>query len=295
MHGDKIASVGNRQSKVWVGVLRGSLAVMLLVALPRTVRADTVPPGPPSYGSYCLLDRSPFLVESQLPESLQCQFDRDGNGLDDEIERQLAHCFAPELHFDSAENALEDDEPSLLFSAYRSEDPSEQERQIVLRMTALWHKDGGFALDGGIGCGDDHAGDAQPISVTVAVVEGLSAWMAYPISFAASDEPQTYHQTHPLIYPSAGKHHWYNTTVDTTYTTHGGPFSFDCEDRADGSGKVRIPGQNGIALARPGAAGHHRVPRRARTRQLRRLLDHPHGGLLRGWIRQRLQVGSWRS
>src|SRR5262245_26861505 len=86
--------------------------------------------------AWCVLDRSPFLAELSLPEELACCFDQDGNGLDDEIERQLAKCLTPEFRFDSREDDRRADEPNSVFSSYRI-----QFDTIKIRFAALFRWD----------------------------------------------------------------------------------------------------------------------------------------------------------
>lgn len=204
----------------------------VLFLVPRTGHALEVPAS-----AYCVLDRSPMVLEQSLPEALRCQFDQDGNGLDDAIEEQLAHCFAPRILLDSAENVTSGSEPASVFTARRSA-PNE----IVLQMGLLWHNDGGFVLDGSIGCTDAHEGDAERVTVTVAFTKGATNWLAYPVRFKADDFIATLdgangtrvlnlHGTHPNLWGSAGKHHWYLEPVDTTYEVSLG---IDCRDRANG-------------------------------------------------------------
>src|SRR6476620_2072835 len=64
--------------------------------------------------TYCPLSRPPDLSWLQLAKGDDCSRDEDGNGLDDEIETQLARCFVPEIAFDTAENALRPDEPHVV-------------------------------------------------------------------------------------------------------------------------------------------------------------------------------------
>jgi hypothetical protein len=195
--------------------------------------------------AYCVLDRSPVILEASLPSELACKFDQDGNGLDDEIERQLAKCVAPEIRFDSAETDLRPGEPNALFTAYRT-----APTQIVIKYSMLMLHDGGFVLDddahceeiGPIGFDDAHWGDAQPVSVTVSFERGASAWLAHVTSLGAADGMLTLNGTRPVLYATAGKHHWETAPIDTCFPVGG--TGLCCRDRADGNGPTRIPGES---------------------------------------------------
>lgn len=113
-----------------VATLACSLAILLLSS-----SAAALP-------DVCRLSRSPFIFEHSLPPELQCQFDQDGNGLDDQVEREIAACFVPTFKYDSEENAIAGSEPNVLFTAQRS-GPWE----VRLKLAALWLDDGGFNAD----------------------------------------------------------------------------------------------------------------------------------------------------
>ena len=56
--------------------------------------------------SFCPLAREPALNWLRVAEGDDCARDEDNNGLDDEVEAELAACFVPEVRFDSLENAV---------------------------------------------------------------------------------------------------------------------------------------------------------------------------------------------
>lgn len=169
-------------------------------------------------------------------------------------------------------------EPNVLFSAMRI-----SPEEININFIHLWRWDGGFVAHkkgfGFAGCNNAHEGDAQPLDVVVKVVRTNNYWVAYPISlrnpFIANQSsgqvtlngPQETRmellKTHPVVYPSAGKHHFYAQGGRYRYDTNSKvniadivdigidiEFDFDmftdneCADRALGEGALIIPGQD---------------------------------------------------
>ena len=63
------------------------------------------------------LDRSPVLLSTAMPVELVCKYDEDDNGLDDEIETQIAQAFVPQFRFDAAEEHTRPGEPHAVFNA----------------------------------------------------------------------------------------------------------------------------------------------------------------------------------
>jgi hypothetical protein len=220
----------------------------------------------------CKLQRAPLLlpISSTMPAQLQCASDQDGNGLDDEMELQLAKCFVPELRFDAAENATAwGSEPHVFFSAYRvrpsavSADAAcvDQTAPLIrLRFGLVWSYDGGFVADGGVGCGNDHAGDTQSLTVDVQILKGTS-WYGVPVAFHGDPDPallpnenpprfltcnnaqgfgpfELNGKGHPVIYPTAGKHHWRYSAGEYQYDVSGGGY---CFDPARGNGPRVVP------------------------------------------------------
>jgi hypothetical protein len=139
----------------------------------------------------CELTRSPFLPWGALPSELSCRFDEDGNGLDDAIEREIAHCFAPRLLFDSRELIevdedlrLRDDEPNTIFTVH-----AVGTNRIRVSYVALFQNDGGFAADTDELCSDAHPGDEVPVRVNVMVAQGTGSWRAYLETMSGGNLP----------------------------------------------------------------------------------------------------------
>ncbi len=186
----------------------------------------------------------------------RCQMDQDGNGLDDEMEAQIAQCFVPEFRFDSREwtepvvtefgtipPSLAPCEPVVGYSAYRIQGSSDDEIIIRFRFVALFRQDGGFLADDGTNfwCDDSHPGDSQGFHIDVRVTKG-DVWRA---SFDKLDEcahPE-FSGTRPVLYPSAGKHHWYCNPGTSAFVVDCGnvlPIC-PCADAHRGNGVVRTP------------------------------------------------------
>jgi len=165
-----------------------------------------------SSGDCSVLARRLFLIRGSMPDDLECQNDEDGNGLDDAMERQLACCFSPLFAFDPDENATASDEPALLFNAQNdSSDPDH--RMIRLAFVALWRHDGGYASGDGH---DKHDPDAQGFSVYISRgprptdAWGFDHWSIPDCGSSTEMVPNLADvPTHPVLYASAGKHHWY--------------------------------------------------------------------------------------
>jgi hypothetical protein len=201
--------------------------------------------------SYCALDRAPVLDWLRLVQGDDCPLDEDGNGLDDGVETALARCFVPEIVFDSRENALGPDEPHVVFSA----DPVAP-RVIRLHFAILFARDGGYALGTELPClSDEHNGDAEAVTVDVVWLERERRWFGAPLSMhtlgpeavderiALSGVAAGSPGTHPLLYATAGKHHWLHRTASLTYACSCGPLGRcgSVRDRADGAGARVIP------------------------------------------------------
>ncbi|MBX3184999.1 MAG: hypothetical protein KF915_20420 [Polyangiaceae bacterium] len=246
-----------------VGARLASVASFLLLLLVPGLAAGA-PGDYKKQPTLCNLSRSPFVLEQSLPEDLQCEFDQDGNGLDDEIEKEIAHCFVPTFRFDWVEEHRRPDEPHVLFTSRRlpqGEGSTPNPWQVQLKMLALFREDGGF--DGGffLACGDNtHPGDVMYYGVNVEIMRGSNSWMARLISFDGCSEDEhffcegghpskiTQHEakyqryfndTHPVVYPSAGKHHSY---VFSGFSTYEVTFDIDCDDAHRGHGAVITPG-----------------------------------------------------
>lgn len=147
-----------------------------------------------------------------MPDDLACQNDEDGNGLDDAMENQLACCFAPLFAFDADESATRTDEPALLFNAQN--DSSDADHRLVrLAFVALWRHDGG---DAECDNKDSHDPDAQGFSIYISRGPrptdpwGFDHWSIPGCGTGPEMEPNLAAMpTHPVLYASAGKHHWH--------------------------------------------------------------------------------------
>jgi hypothetical protein len=201
--------------------------------------------------SYCPLERQPTLDWLRLAKGDDCGLDEDGNGLDDEMESKLAACFVPELVFDSRENALRIDEPHVFFSAY-----AVGAHVIRLHFAVLFAKDGGYVLGTTFPClNDDHDGDVESVAVDVALTVRDRGWFGAPVSMhtvdardgiasvARAPETMTLTGTHPVLYATAGKHHWLYRPQDLSYACSCGPLGRcgSVHDRADGAGARIVP------------------------------------------------------
>jgi hypothetical protein len=201
--------------------------------------------------NYCPLERAPVLDWLRLATGDDCPFDEDGNGLDDGVETELARCFVPEIVFDSRENALEPDEPHIVFSA----DPIAP-RVIRLHFAILFARDGGYVLGTEFPCSsDEHNGDAEAATVDVVWLERDRRWFGAPLVLHTLG-PQGADQrtslggvagdtsgTHPRLYATAGKHHWLHESASLSYGCGCGPFGRcgQVRDRADGAGVRIVP------------------------------------------------------
>ena len=163
----------------------------------------------------------------------------------------------PEFRFDSAENARRPDEPHVIWNA--SVIPSAMvdiplERDAILirfRFGFLWEKDGGSVVDGGFGCGNAHDGDSQGLKVDVQVKRGTTMWYARAVRLDLGGEAGVYSvhgnpgfevpsssPTRPVVYPTAGKHHWKARAGYYKYDVRG---AGECKDWARGDGCWVIP------------------------------------------------------
>ena len=190
----------------------------------------------------CILTRSPILLPMAMPAHLDSLYDEDGNGLDDEIEEEIAQCAAPEFRFDCGEPwwSLGPEEPHLVFNSFLDEIDGE-DLHITIQYGAVWAYDGGFATSGGA-CHDtnEHAGDTQGLTVTVTV---RPTELGLIVFFESIDLPDIHYPYPPaemtaegrvIVYPSAGKHHWY---------AHPGEYDYDmwCGENAYGNCAIRVP------------------------------------------------------
>ena len=190
------------------------------------------------------LDRSPVLLSNAMPDDLVCVFDEDDNGLDDKIEEQIAQAFVPQFRFDVAEEHTKWNEPHAVFTMRAALD-DDGSRVLTVQYMFVWDEDGGWVNDSTPGCGDAHAGDTQSMTATVRLVEGTQRWYArlerlsgfVALSNEFADDQLLHVETHPIVCPSAGKHHFYPYRDQYTYE-HTGP---DCTENAWGNGFSRTP------------------------------------------------------
>jgi hypothetical protein len=201
--------------------------------------------------SFCPLGREPALEWLRLAQGDACDQDEDNNGLDDAIETELAACFVPEVRFDSLENALRVDEPQVFFSAFRL-----GARLVRLNFAFLFARDGGYVLGTDFPCmTDDHDGDVESVSVDVTWTGRDRAWFGAPVAVrvldprdaemhveAASSSGVEFAGTHPVLYATAGKHHWLTQPESLAYACHCGPLGRcgQVHDRADGRGPAIV-------------------------------------------------------
>ncbi|HNZ25551.1 MAG TPA: hypothetical protein PKL24_25625 [Polyangiaceae bacterium] len=186
------------------------------------------------------LDRNPVLFSKAMPEELVCEFDEDDNGLDDEIETQIAQALVPQFRFDKSEEHTRSGEPHAVFNTRMSLDASGR-RILTIKYMFVWDRDGGF-VNSDI-CGDAHAGDTQPMTVTAEVYEGTDRWFAkltkldgFTQQEALGPDELLFAGSHPLVFPTAGKHHF--RPYPNEYTYNG---TVNCHENAYGNGPVRTP------------------------------------------------------
>ncbi|MBI3205487.1 MAG: hypothetical protein HYZ29_28365 [Myxococcales bacterium] len=187
------------------------------------------------------MERSPVFLDRDA--EARCQMDEDGNGLDDEIEQQLAECFVPAFRFDADEpsSSLQPNEPVTGFSAYRIQGAKPDEILIRFEMVALWKRDGGFPNAKSADCSDyyqAHDGDTWGTRIDVRVSKDV-VWRAELAEFSSCPPGEMY-GTHPVIYASAGKHHDYCSAGVDDYDIKVGTW---CTDPHRGNGPQRVPEQ----------------------------------------------------
>lgn len=222
-----------------------------------------------SQESICSLDRSPFLLPIKDPfsQELQCEYDQDGNGLDDEMEDRMYDCFAPLFKFDIDEDKLEADEPVVFarterirvhdIPKYSNLGFDENSYALHMEFRSFMREDSGFTEDWEPACyGDmqDHIGDIMVIDVSIRIQHQANSsydgkW--YAIAVHVKDGPgyepddyfrgisphATWDGTRVVVYPSAGKHHNYFAPGEYKYDISG--WASDCYDPARGNGAVR--------------------------------------------------------
>ncbi len=185
------------------------------------------------------LPRSPVFLDKDT--ITRCDMDQDGNGLDDEIEDQIAKCVTPIFRFDTDEpsDSLLAGEPVLGYSSWRIAAPGFGVR-IRFRFVALFRRDGGFVNDDSVGCCcDAHEGDSQNFTIDVhAFKDGAWRVELSDVNFALSPPttctPPKVIGMRPVVYPSAGKHHWYSEPGVDKWDNR-------CTEHHRGNGEVRSP------------------------------------------------------
>lgn len=213
----------------------------LLVASTRsTAHAYTPPPRPLELGkalSWCFLPRNPVLSQTAMPQALRCDVDEDGNGLDDEMEHQIARCVAPELRFDSDEDYRRSAEPHALYNtSLRGAGSGSSAPLITVRFVFLYAKDGGTACSTAA-----HEGDTEGVYVTVELARIDDGWVVRPILVNESETSRGFPDsvgyvadikglaTHPVIFLTDDKHHQW---------PHSAEESWPCSHKARGDGQI---------------------------------------------------------
>jgi hypothetical protein len=214
---------------------------VFLILIPLSLLTLSVSP----VSAQCTIPRSPVLLPTAMPDDLDCMFDEDGNGLDDDMERAIAQCAAPEFRFDCGEPwwSLGPQEPHLVFNTHLHYIDGD-DLLITVRFGAVWAYDGGFATSGGA-CHDtdEHAGDTQSLIVTIWVRPTGAGWIVELESITyngttyfpdAPPHTEVSAEGRAIVYPSAGKHHWY---------THPGEYDYSvwCGENAYGNCAIRVP------------------------------------------------------
>ncbi len=229
------------------GTFVGSaLLASSLILMSSGAGAQSCPFAPPStislenFPTTCeFLPRSPLMLDPNL--TARCDMDQDGNGLDDEIEAQIAHCFVPEFRFDKDEpsDSLRPCEPILGYSAYRIAAAQDDEILIRYRFVVMFRRDGGFVADDSFWCGDDHDGDTQQFNFDVRVSD-TDVWRASLARFDTCAQP-TMAGTHPVLYPTAGKHHLECVAGTSVAFVDFPSGDRPCLDPHRGNGPIRLP------------------------------------------------------
>ena len=191
-----------RRTRDWLKLIQpgGMLLVAALLLLPKEARA----------GQVCSFDRAVVLLSTALPEELKCTYDQDGNGLDDDMELELAKCMAPLLKFDALEppESRLSGEPQVLFSMQlvNSQPVPGMNARVKIQYQFLYTRDGGF-VDWHFPCGKDaHDGDNHSMDLLVDVYPGSHRWQA-ELESVDGHPPDEVSGTHVVSYVSAGKHH----------------------------------------------------------------------------------------
>lgn len=220
---------------------------LVVVAAATTVATTATAADLPA--QYCRLSRTPAL-STPLERQADCSRDEDGNRLDDAVENELAKCFVPTVAFDSAENALAPGEPRVVFSARLV-----GANVIRFRYVFLFKRDTGYVLGTSFPCLKyDHNGDLQIVEVDATWIERDQEWYGAPLAMYASSVESNVSKvsvsgtgpdrlvlsnTHPVIFATAGKHHWsFRPRGAFSYGCDCGPFGRcgQVRESADGLG-----------------------------------------------------------
>ena len=182
-----------------------------------------------------LSSKYPFVIYESpaFPGDAECDFDADANGLNDLVENKIAQCFVPKFAFDAGEEcwSLGRNEPYTVYNI-GLDAVDEDAFHLVIRYGMVWQFDGGFQTDWL--CSDSHLGDTQGLTVTAWLRkrEGRAEWFAELESISGFHQDNRIYyveppphifddplwawsywwmyrdETHPLVYPTAGKHHF---------------------------------------------------------------------------------------
>jgi hypothetical protein len=192
--------------------------------------------------------------------------DRDGDGLLDEMEGELAFVFRPYLVFDSAEEARESREPIVLFQVRLSDVQgvtSDGTRiwRLSIKWVFLFRDDGGYGPASS--CSDDHEGDNDDALFELESRDSGVSWRLVRAAlssrgadnFAGPDWParsdlDVRDLTHPILFMSAHKHHeYFNTEWDHEDSLYSDvPVFDDCNDDVNGEGDAFMARVHSIAI-----------------------------------------------
>jgi hypothetical protein len=193
----------------------------------------------------------PIAVPNAQPGLSVPGVDEDADGLVDQAEDELLACASPVYYFDSAESALNDNEPGLIASIGPHSFDGAERLVLGIQFVEIYAEDGGFIwcdLPGLPGSGhqwcNSHIGDAQGRWMEL-VVDGLTSAIIVDPPYDVDSGFPTFEGTHLVVFPSAGKHHSYYSR----YVCDWFQDSCDCEgacgpthwDRANGEGHRRAP------------------------------------------------------
>jgi thrombospondin type 3 repeat protein len=192
----------------------------------------------------------PIAIPTGMPNLTVAGLDKDGDGLFDQAEDELAACAGPIYHYDSGEPALQSFEPVLLHSVYPFAFAANGLLKVKVRFAELYAQDGGFIycnFPQANGC-NDHPGDGQAQELNLTVASLRTATIDDPASDGQGNAA-TFDGTHIVVFPSWGKHHSYFAALVCSGDDAGDFHSCDCKegcglghwDRANGGAPARQP------------------------------------------------------